>query len=226
MWGDDLQELLGLHDYGPAIGTGEEFRGWDAYYFDVPAAPAPVALRAPAAAPGFAPIAPAASPGSTIGDVALSWLEGLALPAVASRPTYRAEPASAEPEPAPLFVRLTKPTWFNTTKGTAMETDPGAFDYGDWQKGPPLGPYYLSPEWTRDYLAAGDYLGIKASGNPLNLPSARDYPRQVPSNPLQLSSIIPRLTLPAALTNPGGASLSALLVPMALALLAVVALRK
>lgn len=223
MWGDDLEELLGLWDGGPRLAmSGERFQGWDAYYFDVPEPPTPIALRAPAPAPELAALAPfGTAPG--VGERASSWLADLGDifgPAVASRPVYRAEPAALE-ESAPLFARIAKPTWFNNpATGTPMYDDP-LLRIANGQMGSvdPAGPYYGGVDPGYEVFALSDW----AKGS---LPSARDYPRQVPSNPLQLSSVIPRLTLPAALTNPAGAGLSAWIVPLALAALAIVALRK
>ena len=108
MWGDDLQELLGLYDGGPQLGMGEEFRGWDAYYFDVPSPPSPIALRAPGAVPSlFDPLPP--SP-----DLA-----------VTSVPVYRPEPAAFDRgDVAPLRITINKPTWFNSAKGAGMYDDP------------------------------------------------------------------------------------------------------
>lgn len=229
MWGDDLQELLGLYDYGPALGMGEEFRGWDAYYFDVPEAPAPIALRSPADAPSLAelaPIAGAAPSAPSVGELASTWLESLgAFPSVTSRPTYRAEPegvapASVTPAPEPILIRFTKPTWFNSATGAPMYDDP-LLRIANGQMGSvdPAGPYYGGVDPGYEVFALSDWAQT-------TLPSGRDYPRQVPSNPLALSSLIPKLTLPAALTNPAGSSLSSWLLPLALAAVAVFALRK
>lgn len=72
------------------------------------------------------------------------------IPSIASRPTYRAEPAAFDQGDAPpLYVRITRPTWFNSAKGAPMEDYSGL--YGDpltrialGQAGnvDPAGPYY------------------------------------------------------------------------------------
>lgn len=69
------------------------------------------------------------------------------LPSIASRPDYRAEPV-AESFP-PLFVRVTKPTWFSSAKGLPMEIDPISagdplvrLSLGQMGSVDPAGPYY------------------------------------------------------------------------------------
>lgn len=81
MWGDDLQELLGLWDGGPIVAEGPIYRGPDDHWiYDLP----PLALYE--------------------------------LP-----PPVRNVSAAADP--APLLVRINKPTWFRSAEGATMDDD-------------------------------------------------------------------------------------------------------
>lgn len=106
--------------------------------------------------PSVAPPASYALPPLTIAPGALDIFNLPApVPSIASRPSYRAEPAAFD-DPAPLYVKLTKPTWYNSAKGAAMDYSDDRYNYVDpllslAPESPnygargyvdPLGPYY------------------------------------------------------------------------------------
>lgn len=102
----------------------------------------------------------------SVGEQANDWLFSLgvgdmlapAVPSIASRPTYRAEPAAFD-DPAPLHVKITKPTWFNSAKGASMYDDP-RYSYVDpLQRLAPENPNYVAPGAIGYVDPLGPYYG-------------------------------------------------------------------
>lgn len=69
----------------------------------------------------------------SVGEQANDWLYSLrvsdmlapAVPSIASRPIFRPEPAAFdEGDVPPLYLKINKPTWFNSAKGASMYDDP------------------------------------------------------------------------------------------------------
>jgi hypothetical protein len=128
VWGDDIEERLGLYDYGYPVGIDYVSQP-GSFYFGRPW---------PAA-----PSAPALS--------LVDFLPALRNYTVASDPP-------PEPVYEPLLIRLTKPTWFNSTVPKMETYDPSIHGYADplirlaggmTGRVDPSGPYYggLDPNY-------------------------------------------------------------------------------
>jgi hypothetical protein len=189
-----------------------------------------------------------------LGELADDWVRSLTIAdmlappssgAIVSRPIFRPEPAALEeslapgptlaawsaPPTEPLLLRIPVP---RNSGVRNMEIDP--ISAGDPLVRMSLGQYgYVDPagEFSGGVDPNFQTISLQSlgwvEGQGYTTPPGERWrlgaPRQIPQTPMRPTAIGPRLNLPAALTAPAGADLSAWLLPLALLGVAVLALR-